>query len=296
LRRTHGAVVIAAAGNSSLTTGAGAPANCANVIGVAGTDSADVRVVTSNVDAEARIAASGIGIYSTVNPDLNGGFLYEPLTGTSMASPHVAGAAALVWSSSFGTSPSAVRERLLSTADAVPGTGVLWTYGRLNAARAVGSSSGLIQTVAFDDLTNPNRVLNGVYPSGVLDWGSNRWYLSGPWGLFRSNSVGFNGGGLTSAPLEVASSWRSVGFNGAGPTSAVFTFVGARTLASVDAYNGGGSASTITLSCTGQATVTRSLAARQTLTIATGWTGTCTAVTVGSSNGWDTNFDNFVLR
>jgi hypothetical protein len=34
------------------------------------------------------------------------------------------------------------------------------------------------------------------------------------------------------------------------------------------------------------------VAAGQVATVTTGWTGTCTTVTVGSSNGWDTNFDD----
>jgi hypothetical protein len=31
------------------------------------------------------------------------------------------------------------------------------------------------------------------------------------------------------------------------------------------------------------------------VTISTGWTGTCTSVTIASTNGWDTNFDNLVI-
>lgn len=270
----QGAVIVAAAGNSSLSTGAGAPANCANVIGVANSDSTDARFITSNVGPETDLSAPGVSIQSTVNPELNGGYLYEPFTGTSMAAPHVAGVAALVWSTSFGTSPSAVRDRLLSTADAVPGTGVLWTYGRLNAARAVGSASANTRTIAFDDLSSPNRVLNGQYPSGILDWGSNRWYLSGPWGLFRSNSVGFNGASVTSATLVVSAPWR---------------------LSQVDLFNGGSSNSTVALACGGAATASTTLGAGQMTTLRTNWSAACSPVTISSSNGWDTNLDNFVV-
>jgi hypothetical protein len=109
----------------------------------------------------------------------------------------------------------------------------------------------------------------------VIDWGSKQWYLSGPYGRFTTNSVGFNG---------------------AGPTSAAFTFLSPRRLLQVDAYNGGSTATTVTLSCAGQPTKTQSVAAGQRATISTGWTGTCTTVTVGSTNGWDTNFDNLVYR
>jgi hypothetical protein len=130
------------------------------------------------------------------------------------------------------------------------------------------------QTINFDNLANPNRPLNGQYPTGLIDWGSNRWYLSGPFGAFTTNSIGFNG---------------------SGPTSAGFNFVNAKRVVGVDAYNGGNAASTVTVSCPGQQTVQRSLAVRQLMTIQTGWSGTCTSVTLGSSNGWNTNFDNLSI-
>src|SRR6266542_2770695 len=87
------------------------------------------------------------------------------------------------------------------------------------------------QTISFDDLANPNRVLSGQYPTGLIDWGSNVWYLSSPWGLFRTNSFSFNG---------------------AGRTSGQFTFLSPRRLVQLDAYNGGTSSSTVSVSCTGQ--------------------------------------------
>ncbi len=131
------------------------------------------------------------------------------------------------------------------------------------------------RTIDFNDLTNPNRTLSGQYPTNVIDWGTNGWYLSGPFGGFRTNSIGFNG---------------------SGPTSASFTFVSPKLLLRVDAFNGGNSTSTITLSCAGQPTVTRTLAAQSQLTILTSWTQPCSNVTVGSSNGWNTNFDNLVIQ
>src|SRR3954468_11053705 len=136
---------------------------------------------------------------------------------------------------------------------------------------AVGAAS---QTITFNDLSNPNRVLNGQYPTGIIDWGTNRWYLSGPYGSFNTLSIGFNGG---------------------GPTSEPFTFTTPRRLLQIDAYNGGTVSSTVTLTCAGQTTKTQAVAAGQLATILTGWSGTCSSVTVGSTNGWDTNFDNVVI-
>jgi hypothetical protein len=136
-----------------------------------------------------------------------------------------------------------------------------------------GATSG--STVTFDDLPNANRPLSGQYPSGVIDWGSLSWYLSGPYGQFSSNSVGFNGSGVTSAS---------------------FTFVTPSRLMQVDAYNGGTTSSTVNLTCAGQPTVGVTLAPRQLATVKTGWTGACSTVTLSSSNGWDTNFDTFVVQ
>jgi thermitase len=274
---SHGAIIIAAAGNTGLPSGAGAPADCLNIIGVAATDSGDLPASLSNTGLEVDIAAPGLGIQSTVNPDLNGGYLYEPFSGTSMASPHVAGVAALIATTSNGGTPAAIRDRLLGTSDAIPGTGTLWSAGRLNAARAVGTSAGgggATRNVVFDDLSSPNRVLNGQYPNGVLDWGSNRWYLSEPWGLFGTNSVGFNGGGVLSAPMTVLAPWR---------------------LAQFDAYNGGSVASTISVTCGGVSPVARVVNRGQVVTLSTGWSVACSPVTIGSTNGWDTNLDNFVV-
>lgn len=131
------------------------------------------------------------------------------------------------------------------------------------------------QTINFDALTNPGRPLNGQYPTGVVDWGTNGWFLSGPFGNFRTNSIGFNGSRLTSAS---------------------FTLLGGRRLVRMDAYNGGNGSSTITVSCAGQPTVSVTLAARSQVTINTNWTQPCSRVTIASSNGWSTNFDNVVVQ
>lgn len=132
------------------------------------------------------------------------------------------------------------------------------------------------QTVTFDDpaLVGQNHPLSGQYPAGVIDWGTNQWFLSAPWKGFTT---------------------RSVGFNGAGPTSKTFAFLAPGRLVRLDAFNGGTVASTVTLSCSGQPAKTVSVAVNQLLTIDTGWTGTCTTVTISSSNGWDTNFDGLVI-
>jgi hypothetical protein len=64
----------------------------------------------------------------------------------------------------------------------------------------------------------------------------------------------------------------------------------------VEAYNGGNTASTVTIACAGLTTVNQVVAAHSRVTLATAWTTRCSGtVTIGSSNGWDTNFDTFLF-
>src|SRR3989338_4939277 len=107
-----GIVIVAAAGNSGNASGKGKnviyPAKFASVIAVGATDSADKRASFSSTGSEVELVAPGVNIYSTWNDstDYNGiattcrdgnvNDCYKYGSGTSMASPHVAGVAALV--------------------------------------------------------------------------------------------------------------------------------------------------------------------------------------------------------
>ena len=69
-----------------------------------------------------------------------GPHFYAWAAGTSMASPHVAGAAALIKSATPTLSVKGLRDRILKTADDVqaPGRDVYTNYGRINVAAALG--------------------------------------------------------------------------------------------------------------------------------------------------------------
>lgn len=129
---------VAAAGNDNtdndLTAAYPASFELDNIISVASTTSLDARSSFSNYGlTSVDIAAPGSSIFSTL-PDNE----YGNHSGTSMASPHVAGVAALV----FGLDPDAtytqVRNAILNSADPVPSlSSEVVSGGRLNARAAI---------------------------------------------------------------------------------------------------------------------------------------------------------------
>ena len=137
-------VLVAAAGNSGNPPGRGDniiyPAAYDSVIAVAATDQDDVRARWSSTGPAVELAAPGVGIYSTYIGDD-----YTTYSGTSMASPHVAGVAALVIASGT-TGVSAVRGKLIGTADDLGDEGWDWLYGNglvdaAEAAEAAGAEN-----------------------------------------------------------------------------------------------------------------------------------------------------------
>jgi thermitase len=133
---SKGAVVVAAAGNNG-----GAvfyPAACDHVMAVAATDANDQRLSFSNQGPEVDIAAPGDSIISTWLSS----YLYYSKRGTSMATPHVSAAAALLQSWRPDWSNQQVQDRLQSQADDVnsalyPGQDIYLGWGRLNLYRVL---------------------------------------------------------------------------------------------------------------------------------------------------------------
>ena len=80
------------------------------------------------------LGAPGSGIYSTV-PGKQNNSSYAWYSGTSMATPHVTGAAALYGASHFGASAAAIKQAILTSAIATPSmAGRTTTGGRLNVS------------------------------------------------------------------------------------------------------------------------------------------------------------------
>ncbi|MBN1527486.1 MAG: S8 family serine peptidase [Thermoleophilaceae bacterium] len=126
-----------------------------NLICVAATDRNDALASFSNYgDASVDLAAPGVGIVSTIP---SAGWDYA--SGTSMASPHVAGAAALVWSEYPAATVAGVRAALLQSVDAKPGlAGKTVTGGRLNAFRALGGIPTIPASAPAKQVTTPSTL------------------------------------------------------------------------------------------------------------------------------------------
>lgn len=140
----NGVVIVAAAGNGANTTKE-YPGAYTNVIGVAATDNNDQKASFSTYSASfVDVAAPGANVYSTF-PDhaftlgttKGRSMNYDVANGTSMASPIVAGVAALVYGQYPTASNAWVRSCVEKSSDKIAGTGTYWSQGRVNAYNAV---------------------------------------------------------------------------------------------------------------------------------------------------------------
>ncbi len=127
-----GSLIVAAAGNDGDST-ISYPAGLAQVVSVAAIGPSDAVAPFSNENADVELAAAGVGVLSTRR---GGGYVRE--SGTSMATPHVAAAAALLWGAHPTATASNIRSRLDAAVDdaGAPGRDPAYGFGIVDLARA----------------------------------------------------------------------------------------------------------------------------------------------------------------
>ena len=174
--RSRGAVVVVAAGNDAMNVSNASPANCSGVVAVAATGKTGGRASYSNYGTLIDVAApGGDGSYSVLST-LNSGTSapasdnYAGYQGTSMATPHVAGVAALMLSLNSALTPDDIESRLKSTARAFPascsgcGTGIVDATAAVNSATGGGGTG---TTLAESESNNTTGTADLVTVSGT---------------------------------------------------------------------------------------------------------------------------------
>ena len=243
----RGTTVVVAAGNSNAETSGFTPASCSNVIAVASTTRTGARSGFSNYGSLIDVAAPGSDIASTVNsgsttPSTAG---YSLMSGTSMASPHVAGVVALMQAASGGAlTPAQVESTLKSTLRPFPtsidrdiGDGIVDARAAVDAASGGGGGGapctgctayGGSLSGSGDSDVQPN---GNYYYSAVA--GSHQGWLEGPAGTdFDLRLYKWNGSSWSQVSNSLsADSSESISYSG---TAGYYYW-------RIESYSGGGS-------------------------------------------------------
>jgi serine protease len=172
--RSRGTVVVVAAGNENQNASNSNPANCAGVVTVAATNRNGARAPYSNYGTVVDVAAPGGDangyILSTLNAGTStpGADNYAGYQGTSMATPHVAGVAALMLARNSALTPDDIESKLKSTARAFPGTCSQCGTGIVDAGAAVAAATTPVgPTISETESNNTIATANVISTTGT---------------------------------------------------------------------------------------------------------------------------------
>lgn len=144
----RGSVVVVAAGNENQNASNSRPANCNNVVAVAAVQRNGGKASYSNFGAVVDVAAPGGGTGGGVLSTLNTGSTvpasqsYASYQGTSMATPHVAGVAAMILEVAPSSTPAQIENILKTTTRPFPATCSQCGTGIVDALAAVQAAGG----------------------------------------------------------------------------------------------------------------------------------------------------------
>lgn len=158
--RANGTTVVVSAGNSNADAANYTPASCAGVISVASTGPTGDRAYYSNYGTVVDVAGPGgdmsistdSGVLSTLNDGAQGpgNDIYAWYQGTSMAAPHLAGIAALLYDAKPNATPDEVENAIKLSAQAFVGTCSQCGTGLADA------------NAAIDEILNPTPIADPV--------------------------------------------------------------------------------------------------------------------------------------
>jgi subtilisin family serine protease len=204
-----GALVVAAAGNTGDRDNAvNYPAAFGGVLAVSAIDDHDQLAPFSQRQAYVSLAAPGVDVASTAWSGAGRG-PYAAQSGTSIAAPHVSGAAALLWGLRPDLQADDIFQALQASADHVGSSDLGYGSGILNVGRAVAMLRlGVPSRVPDKVAIVPDRLPTAdVPPPPPLPRESRRWYFAE---------------GSTQSPFEVDFALENVN---PVPTVAHFLFV-----------------------------------------------------------------------
>jgi subtilisin len=175
----HGVLLVAASGNDYKSS-INYPARYDSVVAVGATDSLDKRAGFSNYGTGLELMAPGVNILSTykdVSPNDNRNIDVVYMSGTSMATPHVAGVAALVFASPIDQiyeldhdgvwDASEVRTKLQSTASDLGASGkdIQYGYGLVDAVKATTGSVDNAPPTISNITPSDGAIINTAAPT-----------------------------------------------------------------------------------------------------------------------------------